>query len=175
MRAIDYAAQILVPTAAESIRNKLDRRLTYLTCLCAYHLIDYIAVERIHAAGANRARKAAHKAAKKEIQAAVEKRCPIPYKVVAGIANGLKHPERADRLPGAVVEIPGFAFDIDGAGFGQGRLDGPALAVSMDGQHEFLDTNVFAFCEALRALYPDHLTAAGIAARTAAAHVSDEL
>lgn len=162
MTPIDYAAQIIVPTATDAMENPTDRRLAYLTCIAVYHLVDYLALASIAEITSNRERKAKHKKAATEIKARVAAQCPSEFKVVGDICNGFKHPERANRPAESVIEIPGFGPGMLGSVFYAGPAKGPSLAVQVEGELLFLDGCIMAVLVALRDLYPEMLMAPAV-------------
>jgi|APMI01.1.fsa_nt_gi hypothetical protein len=136
MNARQYATEIVIPTVREALANRGDRRHQYLACITTYHLLDYVAHE-IREPLAN-------------IRAQVAGSCSASLKVIEGVANGTKHAgnyrdAKRGKLffkPGMERDIPIFAFDTPGAGWGEGRWDCPGLGIAIDGQELFVDTCV---------------------------------
>ena len=101
----------------------------YLASIVTYSLIDYIAAE----IGAE----------KSEVCDSLRKLCTPAFEVVQGVCNGTKHAGTTRGFqfkPGSDRDVPIFAFNVPGAGWGQARWNVPGLGVQRGGAELFLDT-----------------------------------
>lgn len=165
MLPLEYLSLIVIPSLQEMFNNKHDRRLAYISCLTTFHLADYINLAVLSKSGefdglSASQRKKLFKQGLEDIQLKIKSACPDHYAVVEGMCNGLKHPERTNRLPGTEREVHGFALGIMGAGFGEGRWGGPGLAVPVGDPPDaiFIDDSVMSVLKAFRDCWPEHLT-----------------
>ena len=147
MTPTSYMAEIVIPTAQEFMAARGDRRRAYLACIAAFHLCDY--VQRADGKAINSVRRP------------IRALCEPSFDVVEGICNGSKHCGRDgrgafDHQPGTEREIPIFAFDVSGAGWGQGRFSVPGLGVEHHGQELCVDWCLQAFLLSAAKAFPDH-------------------
>jgi hypothetical protein len=129
VRLFDFASEIVIPTIKEALADRGNRRRVYIATIVTYSLIDYIAVE----IGTE----------KSAVYENLRKICRPAFEVVQGVCNGAKHAGNTRGFlfkPGDDWDVPVFAFDVPGAGWGQGRWDVPGLSVMRDGAELFLDT-----------------------------------
>ncbi|MBO0734410.1 MAG: hypothetical protein J2P49_08880 [Methylocapsa sp.] len=130
MNSYTFASEIVIPTVKEALADRANRRRIYIAGIVTYHLVDYIAAE----AGLD----------KSEICENVRKVCKPAFDVVQGACHGTKHAGNATRgyrfKPGEERNVPAFAFDSPGVGWGHGRWDVPGLSVENGGAELFLDT-----------------------------------
>lgn len=123
----EYVEVVVVPTVREALAERADRRRAYLSCIATFHVLDYLAAP---------SRGLDFERIKSDTRAA----CPPSFDVVQGIANGSKHAGGKSRqwvIPGTERDIPIFALDSPGTGWGQGRLGVPGLGV-MQGDIELM-------------------------------------
>src|SRR3569833_3150043 len=125
----DYATSVVLPTLRELLADRGNLRRGILSCVASYHLIDFLAQAQCVPESSKSARKKRREAEAEKIRDKLRSLCAPALEVVQGICNGTKHAD-----PVAVQEVPVFAFDVPGAGWGQGRWDVPGLQVEHDGQ-----------------------------------------
>lgn len=129
MDAFDFALEIVVPTVKEALADRGNRRRVYIASIVTYSLIDHIA--------------AAIKVEKTKVCDSLRNVCTPAFEVVQGVCNGTKHSGKTRGFPfepGTDRAVPVFAFDVPGAGWGQGRWGVPGLSIQKDGAELFLDT-----------------------------------
>jgi hypothetical protein len=125
----DFASEIVVPTVKEALADRGNRRRVYIASIVTYSLIDHIS--------------AAIKVEKSKVCDGLRNVCAPAFEVVEGVCNGTKHSGKTRGFqfkPGTDRDVPIFAFDVPGAGWGQGRWDVPGLSIRKDGAELFLDT-----------------------------------
>ncbi|WP_267360604.1 MULTISPECIES: hypothetical protein [unclassified Methylobacterium] len=144
-----YVETIVIPTLREAMAARDDRRPNYLACIVIFHVLDYIAAARGERVG--------------PVRGAVERMGPAVYEVARGICNGTKHAGNQSgnyrHVPGGELEVPEWVFDVDGAGWDEGRIDHPGLAVTFEGQDYFLDHVAQLLLLRICRRYPDELGA----------------
>jgi len=135
-----FASEIVIPTVKDALVDRGNRRRVYVAGIVTYHLVDYIASE----VGIT----------KPAVCDALRGVCKPAFDVVQGMCHGTKHAGNAHGfrfLPGQDRDVPVFAFDVPGAGWGQGRWDVPGLSVERNGTELFLDTCIqvvlLSFCK----------------------------
>jgi hypothetical protein len=124
-----FASEIVIPTVKEALADRANRRRVYIASIVTYHLVDYIAIE----SGSNRS----------AICENLRKVCKPAFDVVQGVCHGAKHGGNKQGyrfVPGAERNVPVFAFNSPGTGWGQGRLEMPGLSVAYGEAELFLDT-----------------------------------
>ena len=129
MDALTFVSDIVVPSVKEALAERGNRRRVYVASIVTYSLVDYIAAEL--------------GMGKSHVCDAVRGVCTPAFEVVQGVCNGTKHAGSTRGFlfrPGDDRDVPVFAFDTPGAGWGQGRWDVPGLSVQRDGAELFLDT-----------------------------------
>lgn len=159
----EYVEAIVLPTLHELLGARDDRRRAYLACLVVCHVADSVGLaeagrEPGFAEMRGRMRKRAVDTATEVVQAEAGHRCAEIWTVVHGFANGTKHPARLPLLPGTEESVSAFALDTPGAGFDEGRLDVPGLAVHTDAEVLFLDACAQQVLAAFVCAYPQHLS-----------------
>jgi hypothetical protein len=113
----------------EALADRGNRRRLYVAGIVTYSLVDYLASE----IGIT----------KTDVCDRLRMVCEPAFDVVQGVCHGTKHAgnTRGFRfVPGQDQNVPVFAFDVPGAGWGQGRWDVPGLSVERNGAELFLDT-----------------------------------
>jgi hypothetical protein len=132
----EYMTVIVLPTVDEYLTAMGDLRRAILACQVTHHVRDYVA----RAGGGSMA----------DVDRKMRSLCKFSYDVLEGVANGSKHCGR-DRgdfrfVPGDAKPVLPFAFDVAGAGWDEGRFDGPGLEVEHEGHRVFID---FCVCAVL--------------------------
>ena len=136
----------MLPTVADFLRARDDRRLAYLSCITAWHLIDHVARVRHVGVGDERSR--------------IGKIIPSAYSIVRGLSTGTKHGERDGVFyPGKERAVPVFAFNGRDAVLGRSRFRHPGLEVEVEPgpQRTFVDWSVQSFIVAECVLNPSLL------------------
>jgi hypothetical protein len=130
----------------EALADRGHRRRVYVAAIVTYSLVDYLSSEL--------------EITKADVCDALRRVCEPAFDIVQGVCNGTKHAgnTRGFRfVPGQDRKVPVFAFDMPGAGWGQGRWNVPGLSVENNGTELFLDTCLqivlLTFCD----LYPNQL------------------
>jgi hypothetical protein len=126
-----FASEIVIPTVKEALSDRGNRRRMYVASTVTYSLVDYIAAE----VGIE----------KSDVCNSLRKVCKPAFDVVQGVCHGTKHAGNKQGFlfkPGNDRDVPVFAFDVPGVGWGHGRLDVPGLSVQKDGAELFLDTSL---------------------------------
>ena len=136
MTPAEYTTEVVLPTVDEYLLARADARRAILACIVAWHIRDYL--------------KQALGTPLSHVDASMNALCSFSYQVLEGVANGSKH-FRNDRgefhfTPGDEKQVPIFAFDVPGAGWGEGRWDVPGLQIEHQGKRVFVD---FCLCAVL--------------------------
>ncbi|MDV2987025.1 UNVERIFIED_CONTAM: hypothetical protein Q9R58_22200 [Methylobacteriaceae bacterium AG10] len=129
-----YATIVAIPTLADALAARGDRRLNYLACIAVFHVLDYVAATRFSGREAIRQ-------GLDNLQAEVAAKAPTEFKVVHGVCNGTKHAggyKGQWREPGAERDVRPVGFGPDTGGWGD-RWTHPGLEVIEDGQKVYLD------------------------------------
>ena len=140
----EYISEIAIPTVRDFLNARGDRRLAYLACIATYHIVDYVAAGDSTKIG--------------EILRHLRTIAEPAVDVVQGICHGTKH-ARATKArfpfsPGDERHVPSFAFDVPGAGWGEGRWGGPGFEVDHLGRFMFIDECVQTLLLCLKSIYP---------------------
>ena len=142
----EFMDEVALPTAREFMAERGDRRRAYLACIAAFHLCDYVS----RADGVKL----------DVVRPTIRSLCQPSFDVVEGVCNGSKHCGRTRGTfrhePGGERDVPAFAFDTPGAGWGEGRWKEPGLMVQLDGQGLFVDACLQAFLVSAAKAYPAH-------------------
>lgn len=162
MTPADYLRLILLPTLAELLAEPEDQRRAYLACITAAHLVDHVAVTL--------PRRADGKPDIRAVRSAVARLGAYSagcLAIVEAVSNGTKHagpdPNRSIKFsPGYERLVPAFAWDTEGAGWGEGRWSGPGIVVDHNGAHWFLDDCVRATVRAVSIAFPDRFIGADL-------------
>jgi hypothetical protein len=78
MTPTEFATEVVIPAVSEFAENRLSRRHSYVACLVVYHLHDHIAW-------------ASHNGEVKVVRAALEKSAGEYWRIIEGVATGVKH------------------------------------------------------------------------------------
>lgn len=146
MNANTFATEIVIPTVKEALKDRGSRRRQYVACIVTYSLIEYIVQDAT--------------IPKDAVISALRNVCSPALDVVQGVCNGTKHAGSTGKFmftPGQDRNVPVFAFNVPGAGWGQGRWNVPGLVVTKEGTELFLDTCVQVVLLTLSKLYPTEL------------------
>jgi hypothetical protein len=137
----EYVSEIVLPTVDEYLAATGDLRRAILACVVTYHVRDYLAEAGI--------------CSRTEVDRRIKALCgAFSFDVVEGVCLGSKHVRNTKRgdfqfTPGDEKPIPGFYWDVPGAGWDRARWDIPGLEVEHQGQRGFID---FCLCAVLGAL-----------------------
>ncbi|CAO4179489.1 hypothetical protein CLBKND_03423 [Methylorubrum aminovorans] len=129
-----YATLVAIPTLADALAARGDRRLNYLACIAVFHVLDYVAAARF----------SGPKAIKEGLdgfQLEVAAKAPTELKVVQGVCNGTKHAGGHSsqwREPGSERDVRPVGFGPDMGGWGD-RWTHPGLEVIEDERKVYLD------------------------------------